>query len=61
MHAEIVIKELSSVEPVFLAVFGIDELLDVEACSNSILEVFKAYIEKKVATINAEVLVALLI
>jgi len=37
VHAEIVIKELSSVEPVFLAVFGIDELLDVEACSNTIL------------------------
>jgi hypothetical protein len=37
VHAEIVIKELSSVEPDFLAVFNIDELLDVEACSNSIL------------------------
>jgi hypothetical protein len=37
VHAEIVNKELGSVEPVFLTIFGIDELLDVEACSNSIL------------------------
>ena len=31
-HAEIVLKELGNQEPAFLAIFGLEDLLDAEPC-----------------------------
>lgn len=53
-HAEIVLKELGSVEPAFLAIFGLEELLDVEACCSSILSILRAYIDRRVVEVNAD-------
>lgn len=47
-HAEIVLKELGSVEPAFLAIFGLEDLLDVEACCSSILSIIRAYLERRI-------------
>jgi hypothetical protein len=60
-HAEVINKELGSVEPAFLAIFGLDELLDVEACCSAILSILKAYLDRKVIQMNAEVTVSILI
>jgi hypothetical protein len=54
-------KELGSVEPAFLAIFCLDELLDVESCCSSILSILKAYLDRKVIQMNAEVTVSILI
>lgn len=60
-HAEIVVKELSSVEPAFLAIFGLEELLDVEAACNYVLAIIKVYLDKKSVDTNAEVLLSQII
>jgi len=45
-HADSVLKELCEVEPDFLAIFDMEELLDYE-CSAAILTIYKAYIERR--------------
>lgn len=55
-HAEVVLRELSAVEPAFLALFCFEELLEVEACCTAILQILKAYIDKKSLEINIEII-----
>lgn len=55
-HAEVVLKEFSAVEPAFLALFGFEELLAVEACCSAVLQILKAYLDKKSLEINIEVI-----
>jgi hypothetical protein len=59
-NAESVIKELGDVEPEFFAVFEIEELLNSE-CSYAILSIYKAYIERRSAVMQAESTVKILI
>jgi hypothetical protein len=61
IHAEIVLRELGAVEPTFLAIFGLEELLDVEASYTPILNIFKAYIDRRIVEVNAELTTSLLI
>ena len=56
MHAEAVIKEIANFEPAFIALFNLEEMLDIEAYRNQILWIYKVYLDKKSVEYNAEVL-----
>ncbi len=60
-HAEVVLKELSAVEPAFLALFCFEELLEVEACCSAVLQILKVYLDKKSLEINIEIILQVLI
>jgi hypothetical protein len=46
-HAELICKELEKCEPKFLAIFGIEDLLECEASRPAIFSILKTYIERR--------------
>ncbi len=46
-HAEVICKELEKLEPKFLAIFGIQELLECEASRSAAFFILKTYVERK--------------
>lgn len=47
IHAESVVRELVSIEPNFLALFGIESLLKIDGARKSALQIIKAYVERR--------------
>ena len=47
MHADSVVREFIAVEPSFLALFGVEALLQVEGARKMMMNVLKIYIERR--------------
>lgn len=48
-------------KPQFFAIFGIEDLLDLDSCRAPILFIFRAYIDKLISKYNAEMLCSMLV
>ena len=46
-HAEVICKELEKVEPKFVAIFGIEDLLECEASRSAVFQILKMYVERR--------------
>lgn len=46
-HAELICKELEKSEPKFIAIFGIEDLLECEASRTAVFSILKTYIERR--------------
>jgi hypothetical protein len=47
IHAESVVRELVSIEPNFLAIFGIESLLKIDGARKATLSIIKSYVERR--------------
>jgi len=47
MHADGVVRELIGIEPSFLALFGVESLLQVDGAKKATINVLKVYIERR--------------
>lgn len=53
-HAELICKEFEKSEPKFVAIFGIEELLECEASRSAVFQIFKTYIERRTVVCQPE-------
>jgi len=61
VHAECIARELSRVEPLYLAMYQIEKFFFIEGCRSSIMNVCKVYVERRETNFKVESTIAALI
>jgi len=47
MHADSIVREFIAIEPSFLALFGVESLLQLDGAKKTMMNVLKIYVERR--------------